>query len=139
MTSDEAFQLLAKYNKNLDVNALSNNQYVSEAIEACNGLPLAVKVISGLQIQHDQHWQQLTALIDHQPGHKALTSVSLPFHRLLKFSLVHLDTDERHRFRLLGVFKKEPIPIESIQSLWKCSQIETNSLLTKFHHRALLR
>lgn len=138
MTNDEAVELLAKHNNNLDRKG-SSNEYVLKAIESCQGLPLAVKIISGLQIQLEKQWQQLTAFIGYHPGKDPLTTSNFPLHRLFHYILQQLDIDECYRFRLLGVFKKTPIPIDSIQSLWKCSRTEATSLLIMFHQRSLLR
>ena len=55
-------KLLKRRITNNDYNATSN-MLVKHAIKSCRGLPLAISVISGLNLQTDNDWQNIIKII----------------------------------------------------------------------------
>ena len=116
---------------------------INEVIKSCRGLPLAIRVISGLDLQTNNDWENVIQRIIN----KDFRAQELPFDYdfnifgAFDFSVNQLKQDDRKLFRSLGVFKAENIPVESIISLWELwdnSEYDVNSILEMLHQRSLL-
>ncbi|EDV21128.1 uncharacterized protein TRIADDRAFT_60393 [Trichoplax adhaerens] len=138
-TFDNALQVLAQHQNDSNLPKSRQNREISRVIEVCKNHPSAIDIISGLHLRNVKDWQQVASIIDNQAQNNESSTTDFKFHRIFDLSIQQLDKNDRHLFRSLGAFKKLPIPIDSIQSLWKCSQSETVSLLKKFHQKSLLR
>ena len=143
-TEDEAIQLLRKgrYISN-NYDSIDQNTYIKKAIKSCRGLPLAIRVISGLDLQTNNDWENVIQRIIN----KDFRAQELPFDYdfnifdAFDFSVNQLKQDDRKLFRSLGVFKAENIPVESIISLselWDISKDDVTSILEMLHRRSLL-
>ena len=116
---------------------------MNEVIKSCSGLPLAIRVISGLDLQTNNDWENVIQRIIN----KDFRAQELPFDydfnifSAFDYSVNQLEEDNRKLFRSLGVFKAENIPVESIISLWELwdiSKDDVTCILEMLHRRSLL-
>ena len=139
MEYDEAIQLLRKGQYRSQNNDLFNeDMYVKCAIERCKRLPLAISIISGLDLGSNNDLKNIITAIgkkDLLPDCKFNTFV------VFDISVGQLQQNDQKLFRSLGVFVAEDIPIESIISLWglwDISSDDVTGILKRLHQRSLL-
>ena len=143
-TEDEAIQLLRKgrYISN-NYDSIDQNTYIKKAIKSCRGLPLAIRVISGLDLQTNNDWQNVILKIINKDSRaqELLPDYEFNVFGAFDISVNQLKQDDQKLFRSLGVFKAENIPIESIISLWGLWDISKDNvtcILEMLHRRSLL-
>ena len=116
---------------------------MNEVIKSCRGLPLAIRVISGLNLKSNDDWQKVIQEImkkDYRVN-KRKTGYDFNIFSTFDLSVDQLGQDDQKLFRSLGVFKAVDIPIESIISLWgqwDISQYNVPDILEMLHWRSLL-
>ena len=116
---------------------------VNEVIKSCRGLPLAIRVISGLNLQTNNAWKNVIQEVMREKSRVRVQPLDYNINIFGAFDLSvnQLEEDDRKLFRSLGVFKAENIPVESIISLWELwdnSEYDVNSILEMLHQRSLL-
>lgn len=141
MKDDEALQVLLKRRKKDNNYKLTNNSFVTDAIHSCSGLPLAISVIGGLNLYSDEEWKDIVKIITEKDLSTEVHTHDYDFNLFATFhsSVNQLDEREQHLFRLLGVFKAVPIPLQSIISLWGIGKVKATTLLKKLNQRSLLK
>ena len=113
---------------------------VKNAIEKCKGLPLAISIVGGLNLRTDDGWQNIINTITDKDlkAQQLLPDYNFDIFATFKLSVDELDERDQKLFSLLGVFKAENIPIESIISLWGLKDIIVTAILQNLHRRSLL-
>lgn len=144
MTDAEAIQVLQKRRSKDNNYKLTNNILVKDAIYNCKGLPLAISIIGGLNLQSDKEWQDIIKTITEKDLPSEVLTPDYDFNLFATFQLSvnQLDKREQQLFRLLGVFKAVQVPLQSIISLWKSqdiSEVVTVTILKKLNQRSLLK
>ena len=117
--------------------------YIKSAIKSCRGLPLAIRVISGLDLQGDDDWQKVILKIMNKDSRaqELLPDYEFNIFGAFDLSVNQLKQDDQKLFRSLGVFKAVNIPVESIISLWELwdiSKDDVTCILEMLHRRSLL-
>ena len=140
-------QLLRKgnYKVNND-DSIDDNIEISKikrVIKSCRGLPLAISVISCLDIQSNNGWENIITAISKKDfdSQEFVHNYKFNIFGTFDLSLNQLNQGDQNLFRSLGVFNAVDIPVESIISLWKLWDIgEYNATLKlkKLHRRSLL-
>lgn len=110
-----------------------------QAIQNCKGLPLAVALIAGIQLETRKDWENAIANIFRQDINLTLPNYQFSLFGTFQSSIKQLSKDEQQLFRLLGVFKRVNIPITSIMSLWNLDKLATKLVLDNFNRRSLLK
>ena len=138
-------QLLDKRRNEGSTYKLTENVLVKNAIKSCQGLPLAISVISGLNLQTDDGWQNVINTIVNKDlqAEELLPDYDFNVFATFKSSINQLNQRDQNLFRSLGVFKAVEIPVESIISLWglQIEDINRDIVTTKLkmlHRRSLL-
>ena len=116
---------------------------MNEVIKSCRGLPLAIRVISGLDLQTNNDWENVIQRIINKDciAQELLFDYNFNIFSAFDYSVNQLEEDDRKLFRSLGVFKAENIPVESIISLWQLwdiSKHDVTCILEMLHRRSLL-
>ena len=114
--------------------------YIKSAIKSCRGLPLAIRIISGLDLQGDDDWQKVILEIMNKDSRaqELLPDYEFNIFGAFDLSVNQLKQDDQKLFRSLGVFKAVNIPVESIISLWNISKDDVTCILKMLHRRSLL-
>ncbi|EDV19577.1 uncharacterized protein TRIADDRAFT_61943 [Trichoplax adhaerens] len=139
LTYDEAIELLALHRNDHDAQILRNNEVVKNVIESCAGLPLAINLIGGLQLQADEAWKEAMAIIADKSMQIQLANYSFNLYGTLELSANSLKNGKKELFQDLAVFKPADIPTEAISTLWNLSHQKTNSILMEMNNKSLLR
>lgn len=116
---------------------------VQKAIESCKGLPLAISVIGGLNLQSDNDWQDLVKRITNKDLETEVLLHDYDFNLFVTFQLSvnQLNQRDQHLFRSLMVFKPVKISLQSIISLWGLQDLSKDMItiaLKKLHQHSLL-
>ena len=116
---------------------------MNEVIKSCRGLPLAIRVISALDLKTNNDWENVIQRIINKDSiaQELLFDYDFNIFSAFDYSVNQLEEDDRKLFRSLGVFKAENIPVESIISLWELwdiSKDDVTSILEMLHRRSLL-
>ena len=144
MTDDEAIQLLGKgRHERKNENSTDKKRLIKRAIKSCRGLPLAISVIRGLELQSSDDWENVITTISRKDSEtqELLSDYDFNIFATFELSVNQLNQDDQNLFRSLGVFKAVDIPVESIASLWGLWDISKNNIipkLKKLHRQSLL-
>ena len=144
MTDDEAIQLLGKgRHERKNENSTDKKRLIKRAIKSCRGLPLAISVIRGLDLQSDDSWRNVITTITTKDSEtiELLDDYDFNIFATFELSVNQLNQDDQNLFRSLGVFKAVKIPVESIASLWGLWDITKDNVtpkLKKLHRQSLL-
>lgn len=136
---DEAIQVIAKGQKIEDLQDLYDNQSIKGVIEGSYGFPLAIGLISGLQLSSSQDWDDVKTILKSQDRPDRMPVHKFNLFAVIKQSIQQLDFDKGVSYRLLGVFKQVPIPIGSIAALWNCSRQDALKLIYQLRDKSLLK
>ena len=124
--------------------SIDQNNHVKKVIQKCHGLPLAIRIISGLLIESDDDWQKVIKEIieKNYTTDKLKTGYTDNIFNAFTFSVDQLSEVNKKFFRSLGVFEAVDIPLKSIISLGKQLDISNNSvinIISILHQRSLLK
>lgn len=114
---------------------------ITKAIQSCQGLPLAIAVIAGLQLQTTEDWQDIITYLERANVNTTTSHINYDYsiYGTIDFSIQKLKPEHQRLFRYLGVFKRVPIPSTCIMMLWRLDEIETKSILDDMNDRSLLK
>ena len=118
---------------------MKDDETIQTIIQGCNYLPLAVDIVVSLQLEGYTNWKQLLTIISTQDLPTELKDFKFNVFGLFELSINQLNEREKQLFRLLGVFKAEPIQIQSIMSIWNMNETEAIALLKQYHGKSLLK
>ncbi|EDV19090.1 uncharacterized protein TRIADDRAFT_62462 [Trichoplax adhaerens] len=138
LTYDEAIELLALLAVNDNDQTLRQNPVVKNVIDSCQGLPLAITLIGGLDLKTDEEWNQAKDIIAKKSADIELAHYGFNLYGTLQLSVDTLNDEIRPLFEQLAVFKRVGIPIQSVASLWNYDEIEARNLVKKMHNKSLL-
>ena len=136
-------ELLRKRRKTDNNEDLSSNTLVKHAIKSCGGLPLAISIISGLNLQSDHDWQNVIKTITNKDleAEELLADYNFNIFATFQLSVDQSNQRDQDLFRSLAVFEAVNIPLESIISLWGLQNISRHivtTILKKLHRRSLI-
>ncbi|EDV19208.1 uncharacterized protein TRIADDRAFT_62368 [Trichoplax adhaerens] len=138
LTYDEAIELLALLAVNDNDQTLRQNPVVKNVIDSCQGLPLAITLIGGLDLKTDEEWNKAKDIIAKKSADIELAHYGFNLYGTLQLSVDTLNDEIRPLFEQLAVFKRVGIPIQSVASLWNYDEIEARNLVKKMHNKSLL-
>ncbi|EDV18876.1 uncharacterized protein TRIADDRAFT_62659 [Trichoplax adhaerens] len=138
LTYDEAIELLALLAVNDNDQTLRQNPVVKNVIDSCQGLPLAITLIGGLDLKTDEEWNKAKDIIAKKSADIELAHYGFNLYGTLQLSVDTLNDEIRRLFEQLAVFKRVGIPIQSVASLWNYDEIEARNLVKKMHNKSLL-
>ena len=137
---DEAVQVIAKgQNRMENSQNLDDLQSIKEVIEGCCRFPLAIILISGLQLSSSQDWNNIKTLLESQDRPDRMPVHKFNLFAIITQSIQQLETNEQNCFYWLGVFKRVSIPIGSIAALWNYNKQDTFKLIFKLRDKSLLK
>ena len=131
-------QLLHNRQSHSDHRTIKDNEAIQSIVQQCNYLPFAVDKIISLHVEGFTDWKQLSTIISKQDLPAELKDLKFNLFGLLELSINQLNQREKQLLRLLGAFKAESIPIQSIMSIWNMNETETVALLQRYHRKSLL-
>ena len=107
------------------------NTLIKRAIKSCRGLPLAISVIRGLDLQSNDDLRNVITTLTKKDSEtiELLDDYDFNIFATFELSVNQLNQDDQNLFRSLGVFKAVNIPVESIASLWGCGILPKITLL----------
>ncbi|EDV19457.1 uncharacterized protein TRIADDRAFT_62073 [Trichoplax adhaerens] len=138
LTYDEAIELLALPAGKDTAQTLRDNQVVKKVIDSCQGLPLAISLISRLRLKTDEDWNKAKDIIAKKSIKIKLAGYDFNLYGTLQLSVDSLNDEIRQLFEQLAVFKRVSIPIQSIASLWDCEEWEADLHLSEMNNKSLL-
>ncbi|EDV19518.1 uncharacterized protein TRIADDRAFT_62071 [Trichoplax adhaerens] len=128
LTPEESVELLALHHV-AHSEVLRANPIIKNVFESCAYLPLAISEIGGLNLSTNEEWNT---------AKNSITGVNTNLYGVLQSSIESLSESDRELFKLLAVFKRASIPIESISSVWSCDDKDANRILKEMQNRSLL-
>ena len=143
MTDDEAIQLLGKgRHERKNENSTDKKRLIKRAIKSCRGLPLAISVIRGLELQSSDDWENVITTISRKDSEtqELLSDYDFNLFGTFQLSVNQLSERDQRLFHSLGVFKAVKIPIQSIialRGLLDISEDMVTTILKKLHRRSL--
>lgn len=138
LTQDEAIQVIHK-RRHQDIKyMLQSNQWVQDVIERCGGLPLAIAIIAGLNLNSDEDWRDIIEMIITPKSEFKTQDYRKNVFQTFELSIKQLSPKYGELFRLLGVFKAAKISLQSIVSLWQVHPLHAKSILGELHSKSLL-
>ncbi|EDV19027.1 uncharacterized protein TRIADDRAFT_62524 [Trichoplax adhaerens] len=145
LTYDEAIELLALLAGNDNAQTLRENPVVKKVIDSCQGLPLAIALIGGLDLKTEKEWNAAKDIIADESIDIGLAHYDFNLYGTLQLSVDSLDNENKRLFEKLAVFKRVSIPIQSVTSLWYYNEInkikaqkKAQLLLREMHNKSLL-
>lgn len=110
-----------------------------KAIKKCLGLPLAITIIGGLRLRTNEEWEKVVDIVAKTELQNKPGNYEYSLHKAITLSIEQLDPQEQKIFRLLGVYRRIPIPLESIMTLWDYDLWHTKSILQNLSSKSLIK
>lgn len=124
-------------NKDIDYR-LEDNKLVLDVIERCDGLPLAIAIIAGLNLKNDEDWKDVMKMIVAPESEFKTNEYHENLYRTIELSINTLSQKHAELFRSLRVFKAAKMSLESVAALWQVQLLEAKATLQHLHSKSLL-
>lgn len=111
---------------------------VTKAIESCTRLPLAIAIITGLELESEEDWRNAVHHIERQDIDISPIDYQFNLYGTFNLSIQKLSDENKSLLSLLVIFKRVPIPIESIMAIWRKDKFATKSILNELCNKSLL-
>ena len=110
-----------------------------KAIQRCARLPLAIAIMGGLHLRTNKEWEKAVDVIATTDLQSKPGNYEFSLHRAITLSIQQLEPEEQKIFRLLGVFRRVQIPLQSIMTLWNYDLLQTKSILLNLSCKSLIK
>lgn len=131
-TLDEAIKVLQKRRNKANNYILTDNTFVKDAINTCQGLPLAISMIGGLNLRSNEDWQDVIEIITKKnlQTEEIISDYDFNLYGTFQLSVNKLNQQDQRLFHSLAVFKAVKIPVQSIIALWGLQGISKDMVPT---------
>ena len=137
LSQDEALQILGKYCNQTNLN--DNRELAIKAVETCAGLPLAISLIGGLRLNTSQRWENAVAIIQRRDINNKRSDYDFNLYGTFDLGLHQLNEEQQALFKKLGAFKRVPISLQTIATLWQNDEEYSVAQLREFDTNSLLK
>lgn len=137
-TMEETTQLLAINSDVQDLQLFQNSNLVRQIMDICTSLPFAVALVASMGLKSQEKLNEFLVLSENRKSYNQLTNNLSDIYHIIAYNIGQLSAKHQQLFYLLGAFKRVPVALDSIQSLWASSNNETITLVQELNDKSLL-